>query len=428
MVRKMKITFLKGNDFLFFASNILLFFYVYDVYKHCFPTVITSRRMAVLFGGVLLLFKNNMKFRLDGSLLRTKIVRNSLMLNSAVLIYSAWLILFVGYGTGNHIFNDSIVQFYVVFVGSYVFVNLYDDFDKFMEGLLIVSLIQTFFIFCFIFAPSVQKISDNFFEFPEYSTIFRARGYYTGISCAGAPGMFKLIPGLFACIYCLQDKTKSIIKYMFFFLAISAASVLIARTGVVIVGVAFLSLLMTRGKNMGMKHKVIMILMFVFVFCAILSLIYFKGLTTLLSKVLQRLFRLKEVGLYEGFFKFYLGRGEFSNTVLPSISKETIIGTGITSGTSANGITVNMDGGYARLYVALGLPGAIVFYLLFFRNMIHSVRLVPDALGKVLFSFLVICYPLCEFKEYYIYTNYLLCVYITAYYLYFRKKRNIYEI
>ena len=60
------------------------------------------------------------------------------------------------------------------------------------------------------------------------------------------------------------------------------------------------------------------------------------------------------------------------STVLPPLSTETIVGTGVPSGTSGNGVTVIVDGGFFRLYVAYGLILAIIFYV-FFLHLIFRV-------------------------------------------------------
>ncbi len=414
----------RKNSIQMFVNNFLLFFFIYDIYKSALPTVITSRRMVILIGLGIIVVRNLGKLPISKLFLMNKYLKSVWYLNGIVLLYSTILYMFIGRGDGHHILNDSIVFIYVVLGGCFVFFNLYNNFNDFISGLLTVTLIQAVIIFMFFFMPSLQNISDSFFEFPEYALIFRARGYYTGISCAGAPGMFKLIPGIFACIYFLQEKNKSVVKYGLYFVFISVASIIIARSGLVIVLIGLIMLVMIRGKDIGVKKKLKIVFLFIFLFLIALIVIYVYGLNDALSSVFWRLLRLKEVGLYEGFFKFYIGRGEFSHSVLPPIIKETIIGTGITSGTSANGITIIMDGGYARLYVALGLPMAIVFYILFFTSIFKSVYAISDVIVRKSFLFLAICYPICEFKEYFIYSNYLLCIYLSVYLLYFKEASN----
>ena len=113
------------------------------------------------------------------------------------------------------------------------------------------------------------------------------------------------------------------------------------------------------------------------------------------------------MGFFEGYFA---GK----TTIIPNVSWKTILGTGITSGVSGNGVAVNVDGGYLRLYVAFGLPLAIVFYVFLYYKLFRAAKSMPDSrLKNVLLLFLVIII-IGEFKEYVIFQQYMLCIFYTA--------------
>ena len=148
------------------------------------------------------------------------------------------------------------------------------------------------------------------------------------------------------------------------------------------------------------------------IFCAIFVFLLFiigaQNISRLFGSVFPRVADLFERGVYGSFLKFYFDGGD---TVIPPVSWETIIGIGLVSGTSGHGITVNADGGFFRMYAAIGLPLSIVFYIILFAIVLRALSRVRNATVKTVAWFFFAMMLIGEFKEFYLYTRYLLTLY-----------------
>jgi hypothetical protein len=136
-----------------------------------------------------------------------------------------------------------------------------------------------------------------------------------------------------------------------------------------------------------------------------------------LEKIFTRLIQLQRRGLWDGFFESYFSVGE---NRIPEISIKTIIGTGIASGTSGNGVYINADGGFVRSYVSMGLILAIVNYSLIFGLLVKGIRLANDR-PKIFLGVLVALLLLIgELKEPFIYKYYFMSI-IFAMFVFFER-------
>ena len=152
------------------------------------------------------------------------------------------------------------------------------------------------------------------------------------------------------------------------------------------------------------------------------GLFYLFDLRAFFDSRLQRLFKLFEDGFKAEFFDYYFS-GESIGNVYVEINSETFWGIGITSGTSGNGVTVNVDGGFLRLIAALGVPMAVLLYLSFASNLFRLQRNTQGNLQKYTMLFFLVILLMAEFKEYTIYAQYMPCILFASYAL--GKKRII---
>jgi len=204
---------------------------------------------------------------------------------------------------------------------------------------------------------------------------------------------------------------------------LSAVATLMARTGLVFLGMGMAYLLVGTGK-IGIKASLKAIgYLAVIVIIALIAVRIFN-LDDMLLGLFWRLVDLFERGFYNSFFRKYIGDVDNATAVLPPLSWETLLGTGITSGTSGNGIYVNIDGGFARLYVALGLPMACIFYLCMSYNMYLPIKRTQGFNYKLfLICMAVYILVIGEFKEYFIYESYAVAIYLVIIML--KEKQNI---
>ena len=402
-------------------STILLFFYIYEFNFQVFgfPTFITSRRVSVLLFVVLLacrsIVKHNGKLRIvpTGGCVAS-CIRTHAILQFVMLVYSCMLIFIIGTGEGESIVID-IVQYLLFSIFPIVlFYSYYDNLDCFMNAILFVTIIQTIIIIICLWSSDFAYALDHTFatgETLEYITSHRDE-YAGGLACITAPGAFKYSLGLIACVYFSLKKKKT--RYLIAYFAFSVVITMIARTGFFIALIGLLVILVGTGRSRkgGSSFKVLLsaaLILLVAVFA-----LYMLDLQAFFDSRYQRLFALFENGLRAEFLDYYFS-GENIGNVYVAINSETFWGIGITSGTSGNGVTVNVDGGFLRLIAALGVPMAVIFYVSFAFVLYRLQRNIGSKLHKSTMLFFIIVLLMAEFKEYTIYAQYMPCILFTSY-------------
>ena len=402
-------------------STILLFFYIYEFNFEVFglPTAITSRRVSILLFIVLLIYKSIVH---DGGKIYTtmpvgcvaKCLRRHFLLQFGMLLYAFLVIVMVGSGQGNSIATD-IVQ-YILFsmFPILLFYNYYDDLDCFMQAILYATIAQTVIIILCLCSSDFANVLDHTFatgETLEYITSHRG-GYAGGLACITAPGAFKYSLGLIACVYFILNKQQ--MRYLIMYFGFSVVITMISRTGLFIATVGFLIILWKtwQSKNNTSLFKVI--LSTILILLAAVIAYYVFDMREFFDNRLQRLFVLFENGFKAEFFDYYFS-GESIGNVYVEINSDTFWGIGITSGTSGNGVTVNVDGGFLRLIAALGVPMAMIFYLSLAIDLGRLQQNIGSKLHKSTMLFFISVLLMAEFKEYTIYAQYMPCILFASY-------------
>jgi hypothetical protein len=394
------------------VKTLLVFFFLFEFNLSAWglPTIMTSRRVVVLI--VLLCVVFSGRGRLVFSKTKDLAVlgyKGIMRFQLFVLIYSGFLLFFIGRGSGEHIFYILLRFFYMAGIGLFSFRRFFTSKEEFLRCILIATLVQVGFILLFIIAPQFQTVCDQFTGETIKTASLNRRGYRTGFACSTSMGVLKMSPALASCIYFyLKDKIKGNI-YLVYILLITVGATIIARTGLLMGLIALLIILIGSGKaKSGGLFKTISGILIVIIIA--LFTVYALNLDDLFSGAFDRLFRLRDVGVYNDFFAGYFGQIEGSKTIVPPLTMKTIIGTGITSGISSNGIAVNVDGGFARMYVAVGLPLAILFYIIVFKNTLFPTKRIKKPEFKYTMIFLFLYLFLGEFKEFFIDNGFALCI------------------
>lgn len=375
----------------------------------------------------LLFMKTGGRIRLDRNL-STDAVRKMLCFQFFLLIYSAVLYVTIGIddvqsiGSGKHIFV--LVRNFLLLVPLFYlgFIYLHSSLDHLMSNLLLVSCLQSCIVFlCLINQNFCDWIDSTFntyyFIHPNVTvSMFRARGYAGGIFCITSTGVLQLSVGLISCIYkILESRSKLLYTGMFIFLSFIITAV--SRTGLIIVAVSLLFLIIEsmRRRQFQFPKLAVSIIVLMIISFGVLS---YLDAYDFLSVVFKRFKIIEHLGLYGGFFKAYFSG---STTVIPELSIETIVGIGMVSGTAGNGITINADGDYFRLYAALGLPISLILILYYIWGLMLrcSMRLMNGNLRWLSFTFLTIMI-IGQFKEPLFYMMYYYVLYYV--FIYFAEK------
>lgn len=390
-------------------SILLLFFYVYNTPLLGFPQSLTTIRLTT-FASLLLAFVicaiNKQPVGLPNCFTR-KTFRKVIFFQIILFIYVLWLLLSFGFGDGSHIVFNIINTFLFSFLPVISFVILFNNIEDFMKALIWITILQTIAVWLCMISPSIAQVIDTLFPPTELTLEKNLRdGYAGGINCIAAPGVFKYALGIMSCIYFIVVRQKR--KYYILLLLFGLTSSLIARTGLIITASVFLFIffdaIFRSHFHLTMRNIGILLL----VVFAVSIILYVVLNSPFMREQFARMEFLFEVGAKAGFFNAYF---DGSDTIIPPITSETLIGTGITSGRSGNGIYVNADGGYVKLYVAYGLIIAIFFYTFLYTKMVGIAKRFRDKSLRFFVYLFILYIVAAEFKEFVIYDMYMLCVF-----------------
>ena len=83
----------------------------------------------------------------------------------------------------------------------------------------------------------------------------------------------------------------------------------------------------------------------------------------------------------------------------PELTVETLFGTSVTRGVSYNGTVFNNDSGYWQKYFALGLIGALFYYMGYLTLFLGTIKRLNTTKHRSFFLFCVIMLFIMEYKE-----------------------------
>lgn len=387
-------------------KSLLLFLYIYEFNFSAwgFSTFVTSRRIVVFFLVFYIIVKS--MFRSDGrrgkiaiSLLKYRewrYFRKNLIMAIVLLFQCFMLTLAYGKGAGSPFSEVLIRQIAFGIFPVFLFFELFDSFEEFMMAMLLATVLQGIIILLCLINPSFTAFIDTTFV---QDKIARRRWGYAGC--------IRFSLGLIASMYFVLKKNRAIYNIIFFFL--SVIIILIARTGAVFVAVSLFFMLYElnkEGKATKAFNYVASIMALLIVLFAIL--VYTGSLSGFFQRF-SRYANLFQNGAYDEFFSGFTE----DTASLPPLSQNWF-GTGTVSGYSGNNQLVNIDGGYLRIYAAVGPIMAIVCYISMFRNLINSSSILFDNGVKRLFLVFVAFFAIAEFKEFTIYAQFMFCLFYTA--------------
>lgn len=385
--------------------TLLMFLYIYEFNFNAFglSTFLTSRRVVVVVLLIMAIIVGEADSKTKN--IGWKSLKAVSKFHIFLLGYSGLLLVLIGRGTGIHIVDCIIRLFLFGFLPVWCFTRIFRTLDEFMVVVLLATIIQSGFIVTSLINPSFGMFLDlTFADADKADYIMRHRsGYAGGLACITAPGCLRFSMGLVSSLYFALNKSNPF--YLILFVVLGIIATMIARTGLFICIVGFIIISIQKGTNSLVKYffSIVMVGVVALVFSSQISIRdYFD-------------FKRMEMLLYEDDGEAFVnGYFRSENTKIPSLSMDTIIGTGMTSGVSGNGIQVNVDGGFLRIYAAYGLVMCAIFYTFMFRQFFRNVFVSNNKIVKNTMLFFVLIILLGELKEFTIYQQYMVCLFFTA--------------
>ena len=367
------------RGFLFFiCSTILMFFYIYQC-NFAFigiPSQLHSSRLACIFFIIWAVIKGNNKNAIYDKYVVRNLKRNIIFF-VILLAYSFFLITLYGMGDGVNIATQLINIFLFGFTALWAWNRIFASFDDIMRTLLYVGIMQaTFICLCLVF-PLFTSLLDTTLnasvEGESYRMQIRRSNYAGGIGCIAAPGLIRYSVSLVAAVYsyCKRKNPFNLIIYIF----LGVVGTMIARTGLIMFAVSLVFLLIIAAKN---KKIISTSITLIFIGILLINLVDTGKYDTFISERFKRYISLKENKGEEFFTDYFSGE----NTTIPPLNSDTFWGGGVISGTSGNGYTVRVDGGFLRLYGAIGILGVLSFYFFNIKYMYKATSNIKDRNGK----------------------------------------------
>ncbi len=388
------------------------FLYLYPISIPGVPVGTAFISLGLMIGYTLLM--SRMTAIRIGKSRTSKLLKGYLVWTIFLIIYVSALLQLHGNIDGSSPIGEYIQMLIILPVfyisGNYIFRNL----DELMRVLYLGGIIQSIIIFAAKASPLLTTALILFFPDGAYNTDDMGgmeqaimNGYNVGFGVMTSAGCLRIaISQIGAFYFLVKSKGRYQLFHLIIFILIVIATSLVAKTGLLIsiIGL-FCALYVMYKQGRGRVFQFLLITLLIL----ILGLVIVNKLFTdsFLEDTFQRFIFLFENGVHDSYFRGYSGEG--GDNTIPPIAPETIIGLGITYGTSGAGIQTITDGGFMRNYSAMGLIVVIFNYLIIFSSFrrVYSMGSSIENKGVLLFMFLI--FLIGEFKETFVYYIYSMC-------------------
>lgn len=315
--------------------------------------------------------------------------------NLCLLLYSFVIALGNGALTSEYsAFTAFFNYFIMVFFFSFVLEEYFTDEVQFCNAMIVATLIQSSIVILSLL-PSVRILLENI----QYGDIARYSDRVIGIGITGATGSIYLFTGLFANAYILLFN-KIQWKYILSFITILIAIAFVARTGfyVSIVILLFIVFFGSGGINIKIKRNIMFFSLFILL--SLGTYIFIKKVEVNLNLIEYTIGRLDEI------FKPSNSKTlkTISNMNIPSLTFETLIGTGVEKGYTSNGELIWHDSGYVQRYMSVGFVMALLSYLSLTIYINSLIKKVKQSKKRMFFRLLLVLMLFIEIKEPFIFT------------------------
>lgn len=392
---------------------ILIFMYFFDVSVLFLPTIFSTRKIALVILIVGTLKKNIRILEDDFTAIKLFGIANGVMF--------AYLLL-ISYVQDGIRHENSIIPRYLFFilyviVGLVFFINKYNDEYELMEDIIPAMWIQSVVIFFEFFSIDFKMFLTDTFT-PTGNVDYMRTDRATGLGAEAGYLTLLLFIGVFCCCYIMMTRGVKA-KYVISNIAFIAAMFPVGRTGLY---AAIVLLFVTIGlfciQKGYLKH--VLKLLGGSAVLLIVALILMKNYMT--ERQFNRLFK-RFLTAITNFAKDSSVQS-LQADIVPELSLDTLVGTGIYRGDLGN-VTVQADGGYVQMYVALGLCVACIFYVILFatyHHMLRKIRVPAISLNKLYIYMLMVVLFVAEIKEPFVF-KYIFPMFIFAIICLFHKRK-----
>ena len=406
------------KNVLFYVINtFLLFMYIYQIKLSTFgiPEQLISPRLAaicLIVYGLLFYFKQIRIKNTKYSPLSSKEYRKYALIMVFLTGYGYLLYMSIGIREGDSFFvtmaNICLFTLPVIWILTKIFKNI----DDFFIALVLVGVAQSILIIICLIDKSFAALLDMTFN-DTYSPNLRG-GYAGGLSCIAALGLIRYSVSILAVCYLYVKYKKVFLLLLFSVFAVLAT--MIARTGAIIDIICIVFIVASSANN-----KILLRLLIpTFLIVLIVYLILDTGdYNEFLSERYSRMSDLKETGLRKNFFDGY-----FSGSYIP-LELETLFGVGVVSGLSGNGYLVNIDGGFLRIYSAIGPILSICVYAYLYRSILKTSSIFARKSEKYFMWLFFVFFVIADFKEITFFLVYPMCIFFVSAILMEREQSHI---
>lgn len=394
---------------------LILFFFFFDISFVGISSLISTRKIVFLLL-VLYALRNKLNV-VTSNFIKWK---GLFISNLAIFVYLFAISLINGV-LGN---NMSTIPNYIYFIvytlfGALLLANYFVDIYDFMEATIGAMWIQSIFVFMEFFSKSVRQVA-NAIVTPTGNVDYLTSVRGNGLGAEAANLTLLLFLAVFSCNFIIINRGVSL-KYIISQVVMLAAMILVGKTGLLVslffIVYTVIIVLPKTGKVIpAIKISII------FIILIILGVFILKNI-------------MSEMDFYRQFYKFYYALTDFSSNesvnrfkgfIIPPLTPETIIGTGIIRGYTKSGLYLWNDSGYIQMYSSMGLVFAIIFYVILFGSINKMIRDCKYSVDKEIINLIkvyLLTLMIIEIKEPFIF-KYILPLFLLVIIILIQRSNN----
>lgn len=379
----------------YILNTIILFFTVFSIHFKSNLFFVSPRILIMAI--VILVFNFRKIFNYRAISIR-KLDLIWLVLSGITVIYSILIVFLNSIDMNSTTIISSAFNF-ITFVVIFPFFaeSLFYDARHFSRCMLFATTVQALIVILSFLLPQVRLLLESIQDIELWRYSWRI----IGLGIAGAGGSVYLFVGLIAAGHLIINGDRSFnILFQTILVVISIA--LIGRTGFYAALMLFVYLLLFNSNNLVQRIRTNF--KFIIISFTFFSIGYFiiVNLDTVNLKLFSYTFtRLWEL-IIDGSNSAALNSINNVDLPVPGLSFETLIGTGISRGTTNSGLVFLHDSGYVQRYASLGIVGALFSYLSLIW-VVFKLTNKLDLKNKMYLRYTLLILLIIEYKEPFVY-------------------------
>ncbi len=378
------------NRFKYAIKISLVYFIFFSIHIVTLPSYLTPRIICLILIVLSFIVKHLTK---PFSILKSDV--NWIGFNLFQLIYTGLLVILFSVPLGSTTDLNPTFNFLIsCAILPFIFVSFFDNAEEFCTCIEVAVDIQSIIVLLSFLFPSVRNWLEAIQTFDMSRYDFRI----IGLGVAGAGGSVYLCSGVI-CVAFLLIFYQFRIRRFISLVLILIATALVGRTGFYVAILIVLYLILSKLFNFETRSiSRFLRIPLIFVFILVIAN-YIKSLEIVNSDLLTYTYnRLFEILRDNSTIRALVN--DFK--LIPGISFQTLIGTGINRGFSSSGLYFWSDSGYIKRYASIGLVFAFISYVTFIKYIFEQIKTVEISKRRYL-VFTLILLLIIEYKEPFIY-------------------------